>query len=121
MIHVILYCAHAKPIGPSIAYDFSRVEYKIDEQLIGKPLSALTSLLQMVHEDLNCHLLELPADLQKKSGSFVIALFCRISGIRNITVVHAAVLIKLNCWTCMGLQLQSLAAVHLIYCPPFLL
>jgi hypothetical protein len=50
------------------------VEYKIDEQLIGKPLSALTSLLQMVHEDLNCHLSCLQI-YRKKSGSFVIALF----------------------------------------------
>jgi hypothetical protein len=42
--------------GQSIANDFSHVEYKIDEQLISTLLSALTNLLQMVHENSNCHL-----------------------------------------------------------------
>jgi hypothetical protein len=74
-IHVI----HARMlnlyVGPSTVYDFLTCgKQNIDRQLIGKPLIALTSLLQMVHEDSDCHLSWLQI-YRGNQESFMIALF----------------------------------------------
>jgi hypothetical protein len=92
----------------SIAYDFSCCECKIDEQLVGKPLIALTALLQMEHENFDYHLSCLQI-FGKTSGSFVIALFFQTFVIRNIRPYSCARhCLQTQLLIDVGLQLRSL-------------